>query len=485
MYEKYIKRILDIVLSLVALLVLSPLIFVIAILVRIKLGKPVIFKQKRPGKNERIFMIYKFRTMTDEKDETGNLLPDSERLTKFGKFLRNSSLDELPELINIIKGDMSIVGPRPQLIKDMIFMTDEQRKRHNIRPGLTGLAQVNGRNNISWEEKINFDIKYIENITLINDLKIILKTFKKVLKKEDVSTEGMETASDLCDYLLKNNKITEQEYKHKLEMLDKNIEELVSVIMPTYNCGKYIEESIQSVINQTYKNWELIIVDDCSKDNTEKIVSSYSRKDNRIKYIKFNENYGAAIARNTAIKQANGKYIAFLDSDDIWKNNKLEKQIKFMKDNNYYFTYTNYQLIEEDGRKKNKIVTGPKKIGKIGMYNYCWLGCLTVIYNKEKIGNIQIENLDKNNDYAMWLKIVNKEKCYLLNEELAYYRIRSFSISNQKRLKLIKYHYKLFRKGEKQNIVFSLFNTFRNLLFGTYKKLVYVRKFAEYILEKD
>lgn len=476
MYEKYIKRILDIFLSVVALLVLSPLIFVIAILVRIKLGKPVLFKQKRPGKDEKIFTIYKFRTMTEEKDKNGKLLPDSARLTEFGKFLRNSSLDELPELINIIKGDMSIVGPRPQLIKDMIFMTDEQRKRHSVRPGLTGLAQVNGRNNISWEEKINFDIKYIENITLINDLKIILKTFIKVIKKEDVSTEGMETAPDLCDYLLKNNKITEQEYKNKLEMLDKNIEELVSVIMPTYNCGKYIEESIQSVINQTYKNWELIIVDDCSKDNTEEIVSAYQKKDNRIKYTKFSENHGAAIARNTAVQQANGKYIAFLDSDDIWKSNKLEKQIKFMQDNNYYFTYTNYQLIDENGKKKNKIVTGPKKIGKIGMYNYCWPATITIIYNKEKIGLIQIEDLKKNNDYAMWLKIIKKEKCYLLNENLSRYRKRTGSISNHKKIELIKYHYILFRKGEKQNILFSLFNTFRNLLFGTYKKLVYVRK---------
>ena len=212
MYAKYIKRILDFVLSLLALIVLSPIMLVIYILVIIKLGRPAIFKQQRPGKNEKIFTLYKFRTMTDEKDSEGNLLPDEVRLTKFGKFLRSTSLDELPELINIIKGDMAIVGPRPQLIRDMVFMTDEQRKRHSVRQGLTGLAQVNGRNNITWEDKINYDLEYIQNITFINDIKIILKTIGKVLKKSDIATDGMDTAEDLCDYLLRTNRINDEEY---------------------------------------------------------------------------------------------------------------------------------------------------------------------------------------------------------------------------------------------------------------------------------
>ncbi len=217
MYKNYIKRFLDFTLSLLALILLSPVMLIIAILVRIKLGTPVIFKQQRPGKNEKIFTLYKFRTMTDKKDENGNLLPDSERLTKFGKLLRSTSLDELPELINILKGDMAIVGPRPQLIKDMLFMTTEQRKRHMVRQGLTGLAQINGRNNITWEEKLNYDLKYIDNITFIGDIKIILKTIIKVFNKEDIATDGMDTAEDLGDYLLRTNKITEKEYKQKLE----------------------------------------------------------------------------------------------------------------------------------------------------------------------------------------------------------------------------------------------------------------------------
>lgn len=193
MYKNYIKRFLDFTLSLLALILLSPVMLIIAILVRIKLGTPVIFKQQRPGKNEKIFTLYKFRTMTDKKDENGNLLPDSERLTKFGKILRSTSLDELPELINILKCDMAIVGPRPLLVEYLPYYTEEEKHRHDVRPGLTGLAQVNGRNSISWEEKFNDDLKYIKKITFIEDIKIILKTAIKVFKKEGISQEGNAT----------------------------------------------------------------------------------------------------------------------------------------------------------------------------------------------------------------------------------------------------------------------------------------------------
>ena len=187
MYAKYIKRPLDFMLSLIAIIILSPLLLSVAILARIKLGKPVIFKQQRPGKNEKIFTLYKFRTMTDKKDENGNLLPDEQRLTKFGKALRSTSLDELPELINILKGDMAIVGPRPLLVEYLSLYNEEQRHRHDVRPGLTGLAQINGRNSISWEEKFKDDIEYIRKITFLGDCKIALKTIGKVFKKEGIS----------------------------------------------------------------------------------------------------------------------------------------------------------------------------------------------------------------------------------------------------------------------------------------------------------
>lgn len=193
LYEKYVKRFLDFTLSFIALICLTPILLIVAILVRVKLGRPIIFKQQRPGKDEKIFTLYKFRTMTDEKDENGNLLPDAVRLTKFGKFLRSTSLDELPELVNIIKGDMSIVGPRPLLVEYLELYNEEQKHRHDVRPGLTGLAQVNGRNTLTWEEKFKDDIEYINKITLVNDIKIILKTVGKVFKREGISGANCDT----------------------------------------------------------------------------------------------------------------------------------------------------------------------------------------------------------------------------------------------------------------------------------------------------
>lgn len=214
-YARYIKRLLDILLSGCALIVLSPVLLITAILVRIKLGSPVIFCQERPGKGEKIFKMYKFRSMTDARGENGELLPDEVRLTPFGKKLRSTSLDELPELWNIFKGDMSIVGPRPQLVRDMVFMTPEQRRRHSVTPGLTGLAQVSGRNAISWEDKLAADLRYIQHITFWGDVKIVLLTVKKVLCREDISADGMDTAEDLGDYLLRTGEVSEDEYEEK------------------------------------------------------------------------------------------------------------------------------------------------------------------------------------------------------------------------------------------------------------------------------
>ena len=250
--------------------------------------------------------------------------------------------------------------------------------------------------------------------------------------------------------------------------------ELVSVIMPSYNTAKFIKETIESVLNQTYQNFEIIIVDDCSTDNTDEVVAEI--KDERIKYIKNEKNSGAAISRNRALREAKGKWIAFLDSDDVWLPEKLEKQIAFMKKNGYAFSYTQYEEMDEDSNLSGVYVTGPKKITKTGMYNYCWPGCLTVMYDADVIGIVQIEDLKKNNDYAMWLKAIRKADCYLLPEKLAKYRIRGGSISRHSKTKLIKHHYLLYRVGENRSCVSSSILTVRNLVFGVMKKIIYVKK---------
>lgn len=217
-YERRLKRLIDFVCALCALIVLFPVLFVLMLIGTVAMKGNPFFTQRRPGQGERIFNLIKFRTMSNAKDKEGKLLPDDVRLNGYGRFLRATSLDELPELINILIGDMSIVGPRPQLVRDMVFMSDEQRRRHLVRQGLTGLAQVNGRNNISWEDKISWDLKYIdEGITFWGDIKIILKTVLKVFARADVSTEGMETAEDYGDYLLRIGAINDEEFQQGQE----------------------------------------------------------------------------------------------------------------------------------------------------------------------------------------------------------------------------------------------------------------------------
>lgn len=231
-YELYIKRLIDIICSLVVVILFGWLYIIVAILVRVKLGSPVLFKQPRPGKidpetgQEKIFYMYKFRSMSDERDANGNLLPDDVRLGKFGKSLRASSLDELPEVFNILKGDMSFIGPRPQLVRDMVFMTDKQRMRHTAKPGLSGLAQVNGRNGISWEEKLDWDLKYIEKVSFLGDVKIIFQTVMKAFIKQEGITDGdMATAYDFGDWLLKEGKVGKEEYIKKKEEEKKLLKE--------------------------------------------------------------------------------------------------------------------------------------------------------------------------------------------------------------------------------------------------------------------
>ena len=250
---------------------------------------------------------------------------------------------------------------------------------------------------------------------------------------------------------------------------------LVSIITPSWNCSRFVEETIQSVLAQTYAHWELLFQDDCSTDNTKEIVLAYAEKDARIKYASNAKNSGAAITRNNALKRANGRWIAFLDSDDIWLPTKLEEQLKFMTENNYAFSYTNYCEIDEQSQEIGKVITGPKHINKCAMFAYCWPGCLTVMYNHEVIGNIQIKSIEKNNDYAMWLKVIQYADCHLFDKTLAKYRKRIGSISNHSYVQLIKWHYRLFHDTKEFSPIISTLLTILNILGGILKKIYYVK----------
>lgn len=230
-YQRYGKRAIDLCLSLILLILFWWVLAIVALLVRFKLGSPVLFRQPRPGKDEKIFNLYKFRSMTDERDENDNLLPDEMRLTKFGKALRATSLDELPEVFNIVLGEMAIIGPRPQLVRDMVFMTPEQRRRHCVRPGLSGLAQVNGRNAITWDDKLAYDLDYIEHITFAGDVAIFFKTLAKAfVKQEGITEDGMATAADYGDYLLAMKRVTREKYDDLQAQAKKLLDETVVIL---------------------------------------------------------------------------------------------------------------------------------------------------------------------------------------------------------------------------------------------------------------
>lgn len=352
-YEKYGKRILDIACATAAIVVFSPLYLGVAALVKLKLGSPVLFTQDRPGLigkdgKETVFKMYKFRTMTDERDENGELLPDDVRLTKFGKWLRNTSLDELPEAFNILNGTMSVIGPRPQLVRDMTFMTKEQRARHTAKPGLSGLAQVNGRNGISWEEKLEWDRKYIQNVSFAGDVKIIVDTVKKAfIKQEGITQEDMATAEDFGDYLLRMGKVDVDTYREnqakageilggksidkkdssRIEKVEQSAKsQKYSVLMSLYKKEKpeYLRLAIDSMINQTVPPDEIVIVEDGPlTDELYAVLDEYPI----LHRVKNETNLGLGLALNVGLKKCKNELVARMDTDDCSKPERCEKQL--------------------------------------------------------------------------------------------------------------------------------------------------------------
>lgn len=262
----------------------------------------------------------------------------------------------------------------------------------------------------------------------------------------------------------------------------KVVDGLVSIIMPSWNTERFIAEAIQSVIDQTYQNWELLIVDDCSTDNTDEVVASF--KDDRIKYFHNEKNSGAALTRNRAMREARGEWIAFLDSDDLWMPEKLEKQIAFMKDNGYTLSYTEYEKIDEESKPLNIYVSGPEKVNKRKMYNYDYIGQLTMMYSAKEFGLIQITDIKKNNDYAIRLRLFKKHGtcAYLLKENLAKYRVRKVSISHDKFRRKFKSHYDLFHMCDEKSAIVAAWYTCWNMFFGLLKKKNYEKEIKNGVL---
>lgn len=353
-YEKYVKRAIDVTCATGAIVVFSPIYLGVAALVRTKLGSPVLFTQDRPGLvgpdgKETVFKMYKFRSMTDKRDENGDLLPDEVRLTKFGKWLRNTSLDELPEAFNILNGTMSVIGPRPQLVRDMVFMSKEQRMRHTAKPGLSGLAQVNGRNAISWEDKMNWDLKYIEKVTFKDDLKIILDTVKKAfIKQEGITQDDMATAEDLGDYLLRIQVVDTKDYEQKqkeaknilnstnnkkneekrIELVKESAEQKkYSVLMSLYKKEnpEYLRIAIDSMLNQTVAPDEIVLVEDGPlTDELYAVLDDYPI----LHRIKNEKNLGLGLALNIGLKECRNELVARMDTDDCSKPERCEKQLQ-------------------------------------------------------------------------------------------------------------------------------------------------------------
>lgn len=433
-YEKYVKRVIDVICATGAIVVFSPLYLGVAFLVKIKLGSPVLFTQDRPGLigpdgKETVFKMYKFRSMTDEKDENGRLLPDEVRLTKFGKWLRNTSLDELPEAFNILNGTMSVIGPRPQLVRDMVFMSDEQRKRHTAKPGLSGLAQVNGRNAISWEDKFDWDLKYIEKVSFLEDLKIILSTVKKALiKQEGITQDDMATAEDFGDYLLRKEKINQEEYENKQKqakmilnnevmIVDEEIcltkHEPFSVAISVYKSDSpiFIERALSSITDlQTIKPDEVVlVVDGPISEELNNVIGKYQKKYNFFNVIRLEKNGGLGNALKIAVENAKYELIARMDSDDISVPSRFEEQLRFFEEN------PNIDILGGDitefiGDEKN--IVGKRTVPKLNddirdyMKTRCAMNHVSVMYKKSAV-QAAGGYLDWfwNEDYYLWIRM--------------------------------------------------------------------------------
>lgn len=430
-YEKYVKRGIDVVLSFGGLVVLSPVLLGIAVAIKIDDPGPVLFTQKRVGENKKYFKLHKFRSMkmSTPHDKPTHMLENPEQyITRVGKFIRAHSLDELPQIWDIFIGNMSVIGPRPGLWnKDFLTAERDKYGANDIKPGLTGWAQINGRDELEISKKAKLDGEYVQNMGVAMDAKVFFKSLH-VFGNDDSVVEGG----------------TGEIKKNDMDLQDSSIK--VSIIMPAYNAESYIKDAIESVLLQTYPNWELLVIDDCSTDKTVEIVNQCATEDARIRLIHNKVNLGVALTRNVAIKNASGKYIAFLDSDDLWDTKKLATQLAFMERNGYNLSFTSYQKFSTTTGQVGKIVRAPKMVGAEQLLGNTIIGCLTVMYNCDELGKVYMPNLQHMEDNATWYSIMKRGYvAYGLDENLAKYREGNTSLTSNKRKAALK-QWKVYRE---------------------------------------
>ena len=434
-YEKYVKRAIDIVCASAAIICFSPLYIGVAILVRFKLGSPVLFTQDRPGLigedgKETIFKMYKFRTMTDERDENGEFLPDEVRLTSFGKWLRSTSLDELPEAFNILNGTLSVCGPRPQLVRDLTFMTKEQRMRHTAKPGLSGLAQVNGRNAIKWEDKLDWDLRYIKNVSLLEDLGIVLKTVKTAFIKQEGITDGdMATAEDLGDYLLNNGKVSQEDYNNKqMEAkkilnrkcyvnedveVDRDHHVPFSVAMSVYKSDNpdFFDRALSSITDEQtiIPNEIVLVVDGPVNDEINAVIDKYESKYEIFKVIRLEQNGGLGNALKIAVENSSNELIARMDSDDVSVSTRFEEQLKYFE-TNPEIDIVGGDITEFIGEGNNIVGKRSVPLSNESIREYmktrCAMNHVSVMYKKKAVESAGgYQDWFWNEDYYLWIRM--------------------------------------------------------------------------------
>ena len=446
----YIKRVLDFTLSIVGCIILFPVFLLLIICIKIDSRGPVLFKQRRVGKNKVYFYILKFRTMKIDapKDIPTHLLEKPEQyITKMGEFLRKTSLDELPQLWNILIGNMSVVGPRPALWNQYDLIEERDKYgANNLRPGLTGWAQINGRDELPISIKARYDGEYAQKISFSFDFICFFRTISSIIKHEGIIEGGTGKLKAA------QNEVAVTEINIECEP----IEDLVSIITPMYNAERFIAETIRSVLSQTYSCWEMIIVDDGSTDHSHEIVERYVHQDNRIHLIRLDKNYGIAQARNAAINQSNGRFLAFLDSDDVWLPEKLMIQLEFMKKSKCAFCFSGCFVIDQYGNFTKKERKVPKSIS----YNKLLYGnvipCLTVLLDRQRFKNIKFQEIN-HEDYATWLELLKQTDIAMaVQKPLAKYRIYQKTVSSNK-FKSIFWVWNIFRQEQKLNVFKSIY----------------------------